>query len=67
MSRIGRMPITIPTGVEVAQDGHLITVKGKVQPEIFKEPEFFKALMGIWLGPNPAYWKLKENLMGDMS
>jgi len=47
--------------------GLVITVKGKVQPEIFKEPEFFKALMGIWLGPNPAYWKLKENLMGDMS
>lgn len=47
--------------------GLVITVKGKVQPEIFKEPEFFKALMGIWLGPSPAYWKLKENLMGDMS
>jgi len=47
--------------------GLVVTVKGKVQPEIFKEPEFFKALMGIWLGPSPAYWKLKENLMGDMS
>ena len=29
MSRIGRMPITIPTGVEVEQDGHVVTVKGK--------------------------------------
>jgi hypothetical protein len=47
--------------------GLVVTVKGKVQPEVFKEPEFFKALMGIWLGPSPAYWKLKENLMGDMS
>jgi hypothetical protein len=47
--------------------GLVITVKGKVQPEIFKEPEFFKALMGIWLGPSPAYWKLKDNLLGDMS
>jgi len=47
--------------------GLVVTVKGKVQPEIFKEPEFFKALMGIWLGPSPAYWKLKDNLLGDMS
>jgi hypothetical protein len=47
--------------------GLVVTVKGKVQPETFKEPEYFKALMGIWLGPSPAYWKLKENLMGDMS
>lgn len=29
MSRIGRMPITIPAGVEVKQDGQLITVTGK--------------------------------------
>jgi large subunit ribosomal protein L6 len=29
MSRIGRMPITIPAGVEVKQDGQTITVKGK--------------------------------------
>jgi large subunit ribosomal protein L6 len=28
MSRIGRMPITIPSGVEVALDGQQITVKG---------------------------------------
>jgi len=29
MSRIGRMPITIPAGVEVKQDGQTITVTGK--------------------------------------
>lgn len=28
MSRIGRMPIAIPAGVEVKMDGHQITVKG---------------------------------------
>src|SRR5437588_11872090 len=28
MSRIGRMPITIPQGVEVTQDGARLTVKG---------------------------------------
>lgn len=51
----------------VTGTGLTITVKGKVQTEVFTEPEFFKALMGIWLGPEPAYWKLKENLLGDMS
>ncbi|GEK89796.1 50S ribosomal protein L6 [Alkalibacterium putridalgicola] len=29
MSRIGKMPITIPEGVEVNIDGNVITVKGK--------------------------------------
>ena len=29
MSRIGRMPITVPEGVDVKLDGHVITVKGK--------------------------------------
>ena len=47
--------------------GMVVTVNGKVQGEPFKEPEFFKALMGIWLGAQPAYWKLKDNLLGDMS
>lgn len=47
--------------------GLVIFARGKVQAEPFKEPEFFKALMGIWLGPAPAYWKLKDNLLGDMS
>ncbi len=28
MSRIGRMPITVPAGVEVKVDGHTVTVKG---------------------------------------
>jgi large subunit ribosomal protein L6 len=28
MSRIGRLPIPVPTGVDVTLDGHLITVKG---------------------------------------
>jgi hypothetical protein len=43
-----------------------VTKKGvsKVQGEPFKEPEFFKAMMSIWLGPAPAYWKLKDELLG---
>lgn len=28
MSRVGRMPIDIPAGVNVNLDGHVITVKG---------------------------------------
>ena len=44
--------------------GSVISVKGQVQGEPFKEPEFFKALMMIWLGPMPADEKLKEALLG---
>jgi hypothetical protein len=44
--------------------GGVLTVKGKAQGEPFKEPEFFIALLRIWLGPVPADYKLKEALMG---
>lgn len=44
--------------------GTIILVKGKQQGEVFKEPEFFNALLRIWLGPNPADWKLKDALLG---
>ena len=44
--------------------GTVITVKGKQQGEPFKEPEFYNAMMRIWLGPNPADWKLKDALLG---
>jgi len=44
--------------------GTVITVKGVQQGEPFKEPEFFNALLRIWLGPNPADWKLKDALLG---
>ncbi len=44
--------------------GTVITVKGVPQGEPFKEPEFFNALLRIWLGPNPADWKLKDALLG---
>ncbi len=44
--------------------GTVITVKGKVQGEPFKEPKFFNALMGIWLGNLPADFKLKDALLG---
>lgn len=45
--------------------GTVITVRGKVEGEPFKEPEFFNALMHIWLGKKPADWQLKEALLGQ--
>jgi Chalcone isomerase-like len=47
--------------------GGVLTVKGKPQGEPFKEPEFYAALLRIWLGPNPADWKLKDALLGSKS
>jgi hypothetical protein len=44
--------------------GTVLTVKGKGEGEPFKEPEFFNALMRIWLGPKPADWQLKDALLG---
>jgi hypothetical protein len=47
--------------------GLLITVKGKPQGEPFREPEFYAALMSIWLGRAPADWQLKNDLLGQKS
>ncbi|MDN5506720.1 MAG: chalcone isomerase family protein, partial [Comamonas sp.] len=45
--------------------GAIVTVKGQPQGEAFKEPEFFNALLGIWLGPKPADQQLKKALLGE--
>ncbi|MEZ5644863.1 MAG: chalcone isomerase family protein [Burkholderiaceae bacterium] len=44
--------------------GTVLTVKGTIEGEPFREPEFFDALMRIWLGPMPADWQLKDALLG---
>jgi hypothetical protein len=44
--------------------GTIISVRGVPQGEPFREPEFYNALLRIWLGPQPADWKLKESLLG---
>ena len=44
--------------------GLSIWAKGKLQSEPFKDPAFFKALMSIWFGQNPADWKLKDAMLG---
>lgn len=44
--------------------GAVLTIKGKVEGEPFKEPEFYDALLRIWLGPKPADHLLKDALLG---
>ena len=45
--------------------GTLVSVKGVPQGEPFKEPEFFNALLGIWLGAKPADEQLKKAMLGQ--
>jgi len=44
--------------------GTSIVVMGKPAAEPIKEPEFFTALMKIWLGKSPADAQLKDALLG---
>ena len=44
--------------------GTTVYVRGVPQGEPFREPEFFNALLRIWIGPAPADWRLKESLLG---
>jgi hypothetical protein len=44
--------------------GLSIWAKGKLQSEPFQDPAFFRALMSIWFGSNPADWKLKDAMLG---
>jgi Chalcone isomerase-like len=48
----------------VPGSGTILSVKGKPQGEPFTEPAFFNALLSIWLGAQPADWKLKDALLG---
>ena len=44
--------------------GTVISVNGKPEGAPIKEPEFYSALMKIWLGNAPADAQLKEALLG---
>lgn len=44
--------------------GTQLTINGEKVGEPFREPEFFQALIRIWLGSKPADWKLKDALLG---
>ena len=69
MSEIFTVNKTMLVGDVVTMDwipgtGLVVTAKGKVQGEPFKEPEFFAAMMAIWFGPAPGDWKLKDAMLG---
>lgn len=44
--------------------GSQVLINGKVAGEPIKEPEFFTALLRIWLGKSPADDSLKDALLG---
>lgn len=44
--------------------GTVILVNGQPTGQPIKEPEFYSALMKIWLGKSPADSSLKESLLG---
>lgn len=45
--------------------GTVVTINGKSEIEPIKEPEFFNALMSIWLGKSPADNGLKDAMLGQ--
>ncbi len=45
--------------------GTTILVNGKTETDTIKEPEFFNALLRIWLGQSPADRLLKDALLGQ--
>lgn len=69
MNRIFAEHKKLATGDSIAIDwvpgaGTSIRVKGAAQGEPIREPEFYTALLRIWLGPAPADRGLKEALLG---
>jgi Chalcone isomerase-like len=48
----------------VPGQGTTVLINGKASIEPIKEPEFFTALMKIWLGTSPADAQLKDALLG---
>jgi hypothetical protein len=44
--------------------GTVISAKGKVLGQPSKDPEFFNAMLAIWIGKNPADWMLKDAMLG---
>ena len=47
--------------------GTVILVNGKPEGQPIKEPEFYSALMKIWLGKSPADQQLKDALLGKVA
>ena len=75
MSRIGKMPVHVPAGVDVAIDGTTVTVKGKkgeltrtFQPTmvIKQEGEDILVTPADEERPTNAYWGLTRSLLSNM-
>ena len=49
----------------IPNKGMVISVNGTPEPSEFVEPEFYQAMLGIWLGPKPADSRLKQALLGE--
>ncbi len=45
--------------------GTVITIRNTSVGAPFPEPEYYNALLRIWLGQDPADWMLKEALLGQ--
>lgn len=46
--------------------GLVIYIGGKLQGDPMREPELFRAAMGVWMGAAPADAKLKDALLGQI-
>jgi len=46
--------------------GLVIYIGGKMQGDPMREPELFRAAMGVWMGETPADAKLKDALLGHI-
>lgn len=75
MSRIGKMPVEIPSGVEVTIDGQTVTVKGKkgeltreFQPSMIIEQEGNEIIVKPENDERQtnAYWGLTRSLLHNM-
>ena len=75
MSRIGKMPIPVPSGVEVKIDGSTVTVKGAkgeltrtFQPTMIIKQEGDEVLVSTADGERQtnAYWGLTRSLLHNM-
>jgi len=66
MSRIGRMPIEIPNGVDVKIDGNVVTVKGQkgTLTKEFHKDMIIKVEDGKVLVQRPSEQKLHKSLHG---
>ncbi len=66
MSRIGRMPVTVPAGVEVKLDGQTLTVKGKngTLTQTFHPDMIIKVEAGAVIVERPSEEKLHKALHG---